>query len=108
MRSVHRRALRALPALLLACGVSVAAATCKVNEVETWVYNSFFRSNTQKCTECGAGQYGHNGQCYDCPSFTRRRKDRDPNVLGGTLWCSNSCEQMWENILVVTDRKSVV
>ena len=85
----------ALLALLLAGGVSVVSSSCNVNEVETWVYNSFFKSNTKECRECGVGQYGSDGKCYDCPSFTRRRQDRDPNKFSGTLWCSNSCAEMY-------------
>lgn len=91
------QALRALLAVLLAGGVSVVAASCKVNQVETWVYNKFLKFNEQKCTECGVGQYGSDGKCYDCPSFTRRRKDRDPNTFSGTLWCSNSCADIYDN-----------
>jgi hypothetical protein len=89
------QALQALLAVLLAGGVSVVAASCKVNEVETWVYNNFLKFNEQKCNPCGVGQYGSDGKCYDCPSFTRRRKDRDPNKFNGTLWCSNSCAEMY-------------
>lgn len=91
------QALRALLAVLLAGGVSVVAASCKVNQVETWVYNKFLKFNEQKCTPCGVGQYGSDGKCYDCPSFTRRRKDRDPNTFSGTLWCSNSCADIYAN-----------
>jgi hypothetical protein len=46
-------ALQAVRALLLAGGVSVVAAACKVNDVETWVYNPFLKFNEQKCTEYG-------------------------------------------------------
>jgi hypothetical protein len=55
-------ALQSLRALLLAGGVSVVANSCKVNEVETWVYNNFLRFNEKRCTECCVGQYGSDGK----------------------------------------------
>ena len=90
------QALRALLAVLLAGVVSVVAASCKVNEVAKW--DSW--SRREKCSPCGVGTYGHDGKCYDCPFFTRQRKNQD---VAGTLWCSNSCEQMWENRARVQD-----
>jgi hypothetical protein len=94
-------ALQALRALLLAGGVSVVAA-CPVNKIEEWVWFDFLYKwgNDKRCVECGVGKYGHEGKCYDCPFFTRQRKYRD---VAGTLWCSNSCEQMWENRAAVHD-----
>ena len=85
------RGLRArAAALLLACGMRVATA-CNVNQVETRRTIQFFRSKEQACTNCGVRQYGSDGVCYDCLFFARQRKYKD---VYGTLWCTNSCDQM--------------
>ena len=60
----------------------------------------FFGSHN--CEECGKGKYGSDGSCHDCPFFTRRRKYRDESNIG-TLWCTNSCKEMYENKQIVTD-----
>lgn len=88
--------LRALLAVLLVGGKPGLALVCKDNEMVTKAY----RWNDEKCTECGMGKYGSHGKCHECPFFTRQRKYRD---VAGTLWCSNSCEQMWENRAAVHD-----
>jgi hypothetical protein len=90
------RVLRALIAVLLAGGKPGVALVCKDNEMVTKAY----RLNDEKCTECGMGKYGRHGKCHDCPFFARQRKYKD---FLGTLWCDNSCEQMWENRAVVKD-----
>ena len=60
----------------------------------------FFGSHN--CKECDKGKYGSGGSCHDCPFFTRRRKYRDESNLG-TLWCTNSCKELYENKKIVTD-----
>ena len=60
---------------------------------DSWVNEDFI------CKECGKGKYGSG---CSCPFFTRRRKYRDESNLG-TLWCTNSCKEMYENKKIVTD-----
>ena len=62
----------------------------------SWVNEDFI------CKECHKGKYGSGGSCHDCPFFKRRRKYRDESNLG-TLWCTNSCKEMYENKKIVTD-----
>jgi len=47
-----------------------------------------------ECVDCPWPKYGTGGQCYDCPSFTRARKTKDPS---GTLWCTNDCNEIIKN-----------
>lgn len=102
-RGLRLRALRAALALLLACGERGVALTCE-NENQVQIpyttYSGRERYDTYKCVECGVGKYGSGGKCHDCPSFMRQRPFKD---VHGSLWCTNSCGEMWKTLGVVND-----